>query len=107
MFSLAVCQVNQWQHVASAAVVVAVAVLVGITIAPRGERLGTPASIILAILLSGMMPLALLMGFWPFNAHDPTCGYTPNPNEWVIFATVLAPLWCLLGLTGARLLRRS
>jgi hypothetical protein len=106
MFPLAVCQVNQWQHIANAALIWVVALLIGAAVAARGKRLGTPASIVLSLALSGTMPLAVLGGVWPFNGQWPDCANTPDPNEWVIVAALLSPFLSLLGLAGLRLLHR-
>jgi ABC-type branched-subunit amino acid transport system permease subunit len=107
LFNLAVCEVNQWQHIAGAAVIIVLAVLVGMVVALRGGRLGGAASVVATLLLSGILPLALIKGFWPFHDENPFCGFTPDPNVWVIYATLLSLLWSVLALIGLRLLRRG
>lgn len=106
MFPLAVCQVNQWQHIAGAALISAVAFLVGAAVPARSQRLSVPACVVLTLLLTGTLPLAVLARAWPFNGPWPDCQHTPDPNEWLILAALLSPLWGLLGLTGLWFLRR-
>jgi|1185.fasta_scaffold1071951_2 hypothetical protein len=106
MIPLGVCQINQWQNIATATVIFAIGLLVGAALAIRPGRLGVPASIVLTLLLSAIMPVALVKEVWPFNASEPSCGFTPDPNAWVISATLLLPVFGLVGLFGILQLRR-
>jgi hypothetical protein len=104
MIPSGVCDPYSLQQVLTAAVIVVLAILLGLTSARFVPRLGCPAVSVLLILVSIALPLSLVEDVWPFDPHnDPHCGYTPDPNLLVFAATFLVPVLAILSLLAALL----
>ncbi|HWI88824.1 MAG TPA: hypothetical protein VNS11_06265, partial [Sphingomicrobium sp.] len=91
-----------------AAAIIVLALLLGAAGTFRLVKLlGAAAAIIVTILITSVLPLALIEGFWPFNPNnDPQCGFTPDPNLLVFAATLLFPVVAISSLFAVLIVRR-